>query len=49
MDQLGLKPGSRIGTLLDLIREGQVTGEIQTLEDALHAARQYLSPNGRGK
>jgi hypothetical protein len=45
MDQLGLKPGREIGMLLDLIREGQVTGEIRTVEDALRTARSAL--NGR--
>ncbi|PJF28368.1 MAG: hypothetical protein CUN53_00590 [Phototrophicales bacterium] len=45
MQQLGLKPGPRVGMLLNLIREGQVTGEIQTADDALRAARAAL--NGR--
>ncbi len=45
MEQLGLKPGREVGMLLDLIREGQVTGEIRTVDDALRAARSAL--NGR--
>lgn len=45
MQQLGLKPGRQVGMLLDLIREGQVTGEIRTVDDALSAARSAL--NGR--
>jgi tRNA nucleotidyltransferase/poly(A) polymerase len=43
MEKLGLKPGRQIGLLLDLIREGQVTGEIRTVEDALRAARAALN------
>jgi tRNA nucleotidyltransferase/poly(A) polymerase len=49
MDALGMSPGRHIGTLLDYIREGQVTGEIRTVEDALNAARQRLSQNGFGE
>jgi tRNA nucleotidyltransferase/poly(A) polymerase len=43
METLGLKPGRQIGMLLDLIREGQVRGEIRTVEDALRAARAALN------
>ena len=46
MNELGLAPGRHIGTLLDLIREGQVTGEIRTIEEALTVARHRLSQNG---
>ncbi len=42
METLHLKPGKLIKTLLDLIREGQVTKEIITKEDALRAAREYI-------
>lgn len=42
MQTFGLKSGPMIGQLLDLIREGQVSGEIHTAEDALAAARWYL-------
>jgi poly(A) polymerase len=42
MKALDLQPGRRIGQLLTLIREGQVTGEIKTVEDALNLARLRL-------
>ncbi|MBI5669171.1 MAG: HD domain-containing protein [Chloroflexi bacterium] len=42
MQTFGLKSGPVIGQLLDLIREGQVAGEIQSAEQALAAARRYL-------
>ncbi|HEX2621682.1 MAG TPA: hypothetical protein VHL11_16105 [Phototrophicaceae bacterium] len=40
---LQLQPGPVIGELLTLIREGQVEGRIQTVDEALAAARDYLS------
>jgi hypothetical protein len=43
MQALDLKPGAHIGRLLDRIREGQVAGEIQSVEDALHLARNHLT------
>lgn len=42
MQTLNIKPGKQIAELLDLIREGQVTGEIQSADDAFEAARQRL-------
>lgn len=42
MQTLGLKSGPTIGQLLDLIREGQVAGEIHSTDEALAAARRYL-------
>ncbi|MCS7070544.1 MAG: hypothetical protein NZM00_03505, partial [Anaerolinea sp.] len=42
MQQFGLRPGPLIRSLLDHIREGQIVGTVQTAEDALDAARQYL-------
>jgi poly(A) polymerase len=42
MENLSLKPGKRIGELLTLIREGQVTGDISTIDEGLAAARAYL-------
>ena len=41
--ELGLPSGPRIGALLDFIRESQVMGHITTTEEALAAAREYLS------
>jgi hypothetical protein len=43
MQMLGLKPGPKIGQLLERIREGQVTGDVRTIEDALQMARAHLS------
>lgn len=40
---LKLKAGPLIRDLLDMIREGQVTGRITTRDDALAAARDYVS------
>jgi tRNA nucleotidyltransferase/poly(A) polymerase len=42
MEAFHLKSGPIIGQLLDLIREGQVEGEVKTAEDALQLARQHL-------
>jgi tRNA nucleotidyltransferase/poly(A) polymerase len=43
MTALDLQPGPHIGALLTLIREGQVSGEIATVDDAVRAARQHLA------
>jgi putative nucleotidyltransferase with HDIG domain len=42
MEALGLKSGPVIGQLLTLIREAQVTGSVQSAEDALHLARAHF-------
>lgn len=42
MQQLSLKKGRIVGTLLTLIREAQVTQQITTSEQALALARQYV-------
>jgi hypothetical protein len=42
MRSFNLKPGRIIGELLDVIREAQVVGEIQTADQALELARNYL-------
>ncbi len=42
MAALSLKPGPVIRELLDLVREGQVTGEITDRESALASTREYL-------
>ncbi len=46
MKQLNLKPSSLVGDLLQLIREGQVTGDVGSIEDALRVARARLNHNG---
>ena len=42
MEALDIKRGRVVGELLTLIREGQVTGEVKTAQDALMLARSYL-------
>lgn len=42
MKVLNLKPSRAIGELLDLIRESQAAGEINTAEEALQFVRTYL-------
>jgi putative nucleotidyltransferase with HDIG domain len=42
MRELRLEPGPIIGQLLEAIREGQATGKIGTLEEALEFAKQQL-------
>jgi tRNA nucleotidyltransferase/poly(A) polymerase len=43
MEALDLKPGPVIGQLIERIREAQATGEAQTVDDALRAAKAYLN------
>lgn len=45
MNALDLKPGRMIGRLLEHIREAQVMGEVNSLDDALMVARAYLVEN----
>lgn len=42
MSELGLEPGPVVGQLLEAIREGQATGNVQSREQALVFAREYL-------
>ena len=42
---LNLATGPIIGTLLEVIREGQVTGAVQSEDDAIHIAQEYLAHN----
>lgn len=43
METLGIPSGKHIGAMLTRIREGQVTGEIKTIEAAIEAAREYYN------
>ena len=43
MTELGLRPGKRVGELLEAIREAQSAGEVATREDALALARHMLA------
>jgi putative nucleotidyltransferase with HDIG domain len=42
MRELNLQPGPRVGELLEVIREGQAIGKIQSREQALVYAREYI-------
>lgn len=42
MNELGLESGPRVGELLELVREAQAAGEIETREQAMALARQEL-------
>jgi hypothetical protein len=35
MEALSLPPGEEVGRLLDRLREAEITGEVQTREEAL--------------
>ncbi|MCB9452064.1 MAG: CCA tRNA nucleotidyltransferase [Anaerolineaceae bacterium] len=43
MQRLGLRPGQIVGKLLDMIREAQAAGEVQTADDAVRCAQDYLN------
>jgi poly(A) polymerase len=45
MHELNLEPGRIIGQLLEAIREGQATGKINTREDAISLAHEWLVEN----
>ena len=45
MRELSLKPGPRVGDLLEAIREGQATGKVSTREDALVFGSKWLAEN----
>jgi putative nucleotidyltransferase with HDIG domain len=48
MKALALPPGPQVGDLLERIREGQVSGEIASTEDALRLARSLITgSNGK--
>ncbi|RMF80359.1 MAG: CCA tRNA nucleotidyltransferase [Chloroflexi bacterium] len=43
MNAFGLKPGAMIGELLEVIRRGQVTGDVLSVDDALRLVEDYLA------
>jgi hypothetical protein len=45
IEKLGLSPGSQIGQLLEMVREAQAGGDIQTTEEALDLVRKLLESN----
>jgi hypothetical protein len=48
MQAFALPPGRQVGEILERIREGQVSGDITTTEDALRLARSLIT-NSNGK
>ncbi len=46
MRALKLPPGPRVGVLLEHIREAQVSGQVNTVTEALAAARDWLESDG---
>ncbi len=45
IEKLGLSPGPQIGQLLEMVREAQAAGEIQTAEEALNFVTRQLGRN----
>ncbi len=45
IDKLRLSPGPQIGQLLEMVREAQAAGEINTAEEALDFVRKHLESN----
>ncbi|MGD8403481.1 MAG: HD domain-containing protein [Anaerolineales bacterium] len=45
MNAFDLKPGPRVGEILEVIREAQATGKVSTREDALTYASDWLGEN----
>jgi poly(A) polymerase len=45
IEKLGLPPGPQIGEMLEIVREAQAAGEIQTSEEALDFVRKRLERN----
>jgi hypothetical protein len=43
MAELGLKPGPRIGEVLEALREAQATGEVGTVDEARAWLRNHVS------
>jgi UTP:GlnB (protein PII) uridylyltransferase len=46
MTALGVAPGPELGRLLELVREAQAAGEVETKEEALDLARRHLEQPG---
>lgn len=42
IEKFGIKPGPLVGELLEMIREGQATGQIENMEQALNFAAEWL-------
>jgi tRNA nucleotidyltransferase/poly(A) polymerase len=46
MSEFDLKPGPRVGEILEAIREAQATGKVHTREEALAFVREWLKEHG---
>ena len=49
MEELGLSPGPRVGSLIEIIKEAQAAGEIDTRQQALDLAAASLGGRGKGE
>jgi len=49
MRELNLKPGPRLGDLLEVIREGQAVGKVSTREEAIAFGKKWLTENPEAK
>ena len=45
MSEFDLKPGPRVGKVLEVVREAQATGKVGTREEALIYASDWLKEN----
>lgn len=45
MTEFAIKPGPRVGKVLEIIREAQATGKVDTREEALAFARNWIKEN----
>ena len=48
MREFGISPGPRIGRVLSAIAEAEAIGEVNTTEEAIRLATQYLKSEGGG-
>jgi hypothetical protein len=48
MDEFSLSPGARVGTLLEMVREAEASGEISTKQDAILLVKSRLGNGGGG-
>ena len=48
MDECSLPPGTRVGILLELVREAEANGEISTKQDAILLVKSILDNGGGG-
>ena len=49
LKEFDLDPGPLIGDLLEVVREAQVMGEVNSREEAIDFLRKFLLDNSNGK